>query len=173
MAGLRLPTRIKFAWRGGGRHIKCQNTHVLNCNMPRYRCKHRRLLGSAGHFFAIATCFWLAIGLGFAQITQQEAPEDAKINRQRGLAMLSEIKEALKEHYYDPTFHGINIDDRFRTAQERIKGLDSNAQIFRVIAQAVLDLEDSHTIFIPPSHYNRTEYGFSFQMVGNVCHIAM
>jgi len=139
--------------------------------MPRYRCKHRRLLGSAGHFFAIATCFWLAIGLGFAQITQQEAPEDAKINRQRELAMLSEIKEALKEHYYDPTFHGINIDDRFRTAQERIKGLDSNAQIFRVIAQAVLDLEDSHTIFIPPSHYNRTEYGFSFQMVGNVCHI--
>jgi C-terminal processing protease CtpA/Prc len=85
--------------------------------------------------------------------------------------MLSEIKEALKEKYYDPSFHGINIDERFRATQERIKKLDTNAQIFRVIAQAILDLNDSHTIFIPPSHYNRTEYGFSFQMVGNVCHI--
>jgi C-terminal processing protease CtpA/Prc len=120
---------------------------------------------------AITICLWLALGLALAQITRDESPENAKINRQRGLAMLSEIKEKLKEQYYDPTFHGLDIDERFRAAQERIKGLDTNAQIFRVIAQAVLDLNDSHTIFIPPSHYNRTEYGFSLQMVGNICHI--
>ena len=106
-----------------------------------------------------------------AQFSGQESPENAKINRQRGQAMLSEIKEKLKEEYYDPTFHGIDIDERFRAAQERIKRLQTNSQIFRVIAQAVLDLNDSHTIFIPPSHFNRTEYGFSMQMVGNVCHI--
>ena len=85
--------------------------------------------------------------------------------------MLADIQRVLTEQYYDPSFHGIDVHERFRIAKERIKDLQTNAQIFRVIAQAVLDLNDSHTIFIPPLHYNRMEYGFSLQMVGNVCHV--
>ena len=114
--------------------------------------------------------FYLVLGTVFA-IAQQESPLDAKINRQRGLEMLADIQRVLTEQYYDPSFHGIDLNERFRIAKERIKDLQTNAQIFRVIAQAVLDLNDSHTIFIPPSHYNRMEYGFSLQMVGNVCHV--
>ena len=114
--------------------------------------------------------FYLLLGTVFS-IAQQESPLDAKINRQRGLEMLADIQRVLTEQYYDPSFHGIDLNERFRIAKERIKDLQTNAQIFRVIAQAVLDLNDSHTIFIPPLHYNRMEYGFSLQMVGNVCHV--
>jgi C-terminal processing protease CtpA/Prc len=126
----------------------------------------------ARQIFAITICLWLVLGSALAQWTPDKSPENAKVNRERGLAMLSDIKEKLKEQYYDPTFHGVNVDERFRAAQEQIKRIDTNGQIFRVIAEAVLDLDDSHTIFIPPSHYNHTEYGFSLQMVGYVCHIA-
>ena len=118
--------------------------------------------------FAIA--LYVCLSIVFA-LAQDESPPVAKINRERGLEMLSEIQNTLKEQYYDPTFHGIDLDERFLAAKERIKGLQTNAQIFLVIAQAVLDLNDSHTFFIPPSHYNRVEYGFSLQMVGNLCHI--
>jgi C-terminal processing protease CtpA/Prc len=153
--------------------IESRNNKRTELGMPRYHHITRWVLFSspALRIFPITISFCLGLGFALAQITLDESPENAKINRQRGLTMISEIKERLKEQYYDPTFHGINIDERFRAAQERIKGLDTNAQIFRVIAQAVLDLNDSHTIFIPPSHYNRTEYGFSLQMVGNICHV--
>jgi C-terminal processing protease CtpA/Prc len=125
----------------------------------------------AQRLLAITICVWLLLGSAWAQMMPDKSPEDAKVNRQRGMDMLSEIKNKLKDQYYDPTFHGMNIDERFRAAQEQIKRVDTNGQIFRIIAQAVLDLDDSHTIFIPPSHYHHTEYGFSLQMVGNVCHI--
>jgi len=104
-------------------------------------------------------------------MAQNESPSNPKINRERGLEILSNIQRALTEEYYDPSFHGIDLNERFREAKKRIKGLQTNSQIFRVIAQVVLDLNDSHTIFIPPSHYNRTEYGFSLQMIGNVCYV--
>jgi C-terminal processing protease CtpA/Prc len=106
-----------------------------------------------------------------ASLAQDESPTDTKTNRERGIEMLSEIKDILKEQYYDPTFHGIDLNKRFEAAKEEIKERRTNAEIFRVIAQAVLDLNDSHTMFIPPSRYRRTEYGFSLLMVGPVCHI--
>jgi C-terminal processing protease CtpA/Prc len=142
---------------------------MLKTSSRLVRLKSPRVRGlKSRRFFAIV--FYLLLGTAVAP-AQQESPLDAKINRQRGLEMLVDIQRALTEQYYDPSFHGIDLNERFRIAKERIKELQTNAQIFRVIAQAVLDLNDSHTIFIPPSHYNRMEYGFSLQMVGNVCHV--
>ena len=133
------------------------------------KVKIPRLGGLTSRVF-LKLASYLLLGTVFS-IAQQESPLDAKINRQRGLEMLADIQRVLTEQYYDPSFHGIDLNERFRIAKERIKDLQTNAQIFRVIAQAVLDLNDSHTIFIPPLHYNRMEYGFSLQMVGNVCHV--
>jgi C-terminal peptidase prc len=115
----------------------------------------------------------LFAGVSVAQVSVStvESPASAKLNRERGLNMLDDIKEALKDHYYDKTFHGINLDERIKTAKERIKTLDSNARIFRTIAQVLFEFKDSHTRFIPPSRANRVEYGFSLQMIGNNCYV--
>jgi C-terminal processing protease CtpA/Prc len=98
-------------------------------------------------------------------------PASAKLNRERGLAMLSEIKEIIKAEYYDPQFHGIDIEQHFKTASARIKELDTNSRIFTVIAQVLLDFNDSHTGFLPPNRSNRVEYGFSLQMIGDACYV--
>lgn len=94
-----------------------------------------------------------------------------KLNRSRGLNMLNEIKDEIKQRYYDKNFRGINLDERFKVAAERIKTMETNAQIFRVIAQVLLEFNDSHTRFYPPSRANRVEYGFSMQMIGNQCFV--
>ncbi len=99
------------------------------------------------------------------------SPASVKLNRSRGLNMLSDIKRALKENYYDKNFRGINIDDRFDLAAEKIKKLELNAQIFYIIAAVVLELNDSHTKFYPPGRANRVEYGFTMQMIGNNCYV--
>ena len=77
------------------------------------------------------------------------------LDRERGRAMLSSIKEELKKGYYDPTFHGMDVEARFTTADEKIKQAQSLGQIFGIIGQALADLNDSHTFFIPPSRTSR------------------
>lgn len=106
-----------------------------------------------------------------AQVFVSESQATVSNNRDRGVKMLDEIKSALKERYYDKNFRGLNIDAKFKEAVAKVKKLETNSQIFRVIAQVVLDLEDSHTQFYPPNRINRVEYGFSLQMIGGSCFV--
>jgi C-terminal processing protease CtpA/Prc len=121
----------------------------------------------------LSLCFFLLTQSVTAQITIDifDRPADSKQNRSRGLKMLDEIKGVIKKEYYDKSFRGIDIEERFKIAAERIKKLDANWQIFRVIAQVLLDFNDSHTRFFPPSRALRVEYGFTMQMIGSDCYI--
>jgi C-terminal processing protease CtpA/Prc len=122
-------------------------------------------------FFAalVALCF-LILPVS-SQMNEIVSPDDAKVNRKRGLDMLDNVKEALKAYYYDKTFHGINIEERFTAAAEKVKTLSTNSSIFRVIAATVLELKDSHTKFYPPARSSSVEYGFTMQMFGDTCRV--
>src|SRR5258706_13387782 len=74
-------------------------------------------------------------------------------DRDRGVTMLKIIKEDINKHYYDALFHGIDLDARFKSAESKIKLTKSNAEVFGVIAQVLLDFNDSHTAFIPPQRH--------------------
>ena len=80
--------------------------------------------------------------------------------------MLKIIKDDISKHYYDPAFHGIDLDARFKLAESKIKLTKSNAEIFGVIAQVLLDFNDSHTAFIPPQRQSAIEYGWLMKMFG-------
>lgn len=109
----------------------------------------------------------------FAQMLMKENNDSQSISTKRksGLQMLDNIRDVIKQYYYDPTFHGINLDERFKIAKEAVKTKETNAQIFRVIAQVLLDFRDSHTKFYPPARQTRIEYGFSMQTIGDECFI--
>lgn len=92
-------------------------------------------------------------------------------DRERGRTMLSVIKNDLKKNYYDPTFRGMDVDARFKEAEEKIKGATSQGQIFGIIAQALVDLDDSHTFFLPPGRSYTTEYGWQMQIIGDKCYV--
>jgi len=96
---------------------------------------------------------------------------DAKINRERGLIVLSRVKDEIKEYYYDPSFHGVDFNQIFNAAQEEINGLQTNLDILDTIALTVQKLDDSHTMFLPPYRLDHVEYGFSLQMIGDKCYI--
>ena len=106
-----------------------------------------------------------------AKVTTVASPKSAAFNRERGLKMLKTIKSELKGRYYDKNLRGIDIDTKYKEARDTIKKLKLNWQIFRVIAQFVMQFDDSHTKFYPPGRANRIEYGFTTQMIGNVCYI--
>lgn len=106
-----------------------------------------------------------------APAPESKSPKDAKRHREIGLKLLSEMKGALKQYYYDPKFRGIDINAKFKAAEERIKTLDYNWQVFRVLAQVLLDFNDSHTRFVTPPRTDNFEYGFSVQMIGAKCFV--
>lgn len=95
------------------------------------------------------------------------AQPDLNFQRERGRAMLRTIKDDLKKNYYDPNFRGMDVEARFGAADAKIKEAESVGQVFGIIAQALIDLNDSHTFFLPPSRANRTEYGWQMQAVGD------
>jgi C-terminal processing protease CtpA/Prc len=90
-----------------------------------------------------------------------------RFDRDSALSMLSAAKDDLKKNYFDPSLHGIDIETRFKDAEARLKEATTRDQLIITIAQAMLDFNDSHTYFVPPSRAAEVEYGWRMQMVGD------
>ena len=107
----------------------------------------------------------------FLSVLALKAQSLDSIGRGRAKDMLNAIKNELKSNYYDPTFHGMDLNARFKSAEEKIDKATSTGQAFGIIAQAVLELNDSHTKFYPPSLAAKFEYGWRMQMIGDKCFV--
>lgn len=81
--------------------------------------------------------------------------------------MLKTARDDIKKNYFDPSFRGIDLEARSKLAEERIKQAKSNGEVFGVIAQMLLDFNDSHTRFLPPPRSARVEYGWVMQTFGD------
>jgi carboxyl-terminal processing protease len=122
--------------------------------------------------FGSSLTFATALIAGLCLIAPQAiqsalAQPDLNFQRERGRAMLKTIKDDLKKNYYDTNFHGMDIEARFSAADAKMKEAASVGQVFGIIAQALIDLNDSHTFFLPPGRANRTEYGWQMQAFGD------
>lgn len=91
--------------------------------------------------------------------------------RDRARTMLNTIKKDIQRNYYDPNFRGVDVEARFKKADEDLKVAASLGQITTIIAQTLLDFHDSHTFFVPPSRYYTTEYGWQMQIIGDKCYV--
>jgi carboxyl-terminal processing protease len=92
-------------------------------------------------------------------------------DRERGHVMLNQVKDDIKGNYYDPTFRGLDLDARFKAADQMLDKATSLGQIFGIIAQTVVGLNDSHTFFVPPGQTVRSDYGWQLQAIGDKCYV--
>ena len=112
------------------------------------------------------------LALAFVALTPQVANAQLdRIERERALSMLNVVKSDLKNNYYDPAFRGMDVEARFKTAEEKVKTATSLGQAFGIVAQALLDLNDSHTFFVPPRRPETITYGWQMQMIGDKCFV--
>lgn len=113
----------------------------------------------------------LALALVATLCGGASAQEFGESDRDRGRTMLNVVKKDIQKHYYDGAFRGMDLDARFKAAEERVSKAQSNGEIFGVIAQALADLKDSHTFFIPPSRTVDVEYGWEMRAIGDGCYV--
>lgn len=95
--------------------------------------------------------------------------QNLSFERDRHKAMLASVKNDVKKNYYDPTFKGIDLEAKYKATVEKLDKADSIGQMSGIIAQFLIDFDDSHLFFVPPGKANKTDYGFDFRMVGDKC----
>lgn len=81
--------------------------------------------------------------------------------------MLRVIHDHVKKYYYDPSYHGVDIDARYSAYAKKIGQETNRGAAFTDIAAYLSGLHDSHTFFIPPERSAIFDYGFRMQMVGD------
>jgi C-terminal processing protease CtpA/Prc len=127
------------------------------------------LINAAAIGLFVVAAMWQGVRAQQQQPPQQQAI--TPLERGRAENMLGGIHEELKKNYYDPTFHGIDVDARYKTYLERLKKAPTLGEAFRVIAAYLSGLDDSHTFFKPPQRSYSFDYGYQMQMVGEQCFI--
>jgi carboxyl-terminal processing protease len=100
-------------------------------------------------------------------VLSAQAPALSKNDREIARTMLRQIREDLERHYYDPTFHGIDLKARFADAEARLDSVASASDATAILTDVVMQLNDSHTTFNPPRRSASVDYGWSMAMVGD------
>ena len=113
----------------------------------------------------------LTFGMLQALLSQTPSQKINANDRERARVMLADMRDAVKKNYYDPTFHGIDLEARYQTYRERVDKAETLADSYRVIAAFLAGLDDSHTFFIPPRRTYRSEYGYRMRIIGEACFI--
>lgn len=117
----------------------------------------------------ISLLLLIALCLPLADASAQQKAGRLEIGQWRDV--LKNLKSALKDNYYDPSFRGIDLDARFELAHDKMKSAKSLSELTGIAAQVLLDLEDSHTLLIPPYNFSYVDYGWRMQVVGSDCYV--
>ena len=114
-----------------------------------------------------------ALALALAQALPVLAgPSLSRVERGRVTTMLRRVRTDVLARYYDPAFRGIPLAARFEAAERALEQAQSLSQAMTVVASVLDELGDAHTFFIPPPYATRTDYGWTFQAVGESCFVS-
>ncbi len=98
--------------------------------------------------------------------------QDMDNERGRHQEILARIKDDVQKNYYDPSYKGIDLEAKYKVAKEKIRKAGSIGQMSSIIAQFLIDFDDSHLFFFPPGRADKVSYGFDFSMVGDKCFVS-
>jgi hypothetical protein len=87
-------------------------------------------------------CF---VGIDGKELAGQQSKKLDSFQLERDHQMLRTVGDEIKKNYYDPKYHGVNLDDMYEKADRLLDASTSNTNAFLVIAEFVDTLQDSHT----------------------------
>lgn len=90
-----------------------------------------------------------------------------RVEKGRMKAILNIVKSEVKKNYYDPNYHGIDLEERFKKAEEKLDVATSTSQSIAVIVQVLVDFNDSHLFLLPPPTTLAVEYGWRMHAIGD------
>ena len=116
---------------------------------------------------AFAAC--LLILLASSSFAQEDKVQPG--DRERGRNILGSVWDSIKKNYYDPSYHGVDMQARYKEGLAHIDKATSFNQMLGIVAWFTDGLDDSHTFFVPPPHAFKLDYGWRARMIGDRCFI--
>jgi len=113
----------------------------------------------------------LLCALGLAAAPPLDAQPLSEQDKRRARKMLEQLQKELEKRYYDPTFRGLDLDALREKATVAAENAQNEYHMFTMIAQYLLALDDSHTVFYPPAYVTEVDYGFGLQFMGDTCYV--
>ena len=95
----------------------------------------------------------------------------SSLQRDQALQMLSDVHDKVYKEYYDPTFHGVDFESRYREAVQKIHKAETVSDALGIIAWMLDGLNDSHTFFLPPPRPYLVEEGWETSFIGENCFV--
>lgn len=93
------------------------------------------------------------------------------LQRDRTIQILHDVAGTVRKNYYDPQYHGVDMEAQFKAAEGKIRNAPHLGNALAAIVDALNALHDSHTYFVPPLRPLHSEYGYRQEMVGERCFI--
>jgi C-terminal processing protease CtpA/Prc len=97
------------------------------------------------------------------------ATEFRDSDRAHAYTMLRDLQREVGDAYFDPALKGVDLAANAEVAKQRIAKAASIGDTFSALAQFLLELDDSHTFFVPPRQTTIVDYGWRMGMVGDNC----
>src|SRR5271154_5233765 len=88
------------------------------------------------------------------------AKADDKHERGRMEDIMDVVTKDIQKNFYDPNLKGVDWKAITEHARQRIRQADHIGDMLAAIASVPYQLNDSHTVFIPPGRSAKVEYGF-------------
>lgn len=119
-------------------------------------------------------CVFLILLTGFVVVVQESTGQEAPIDPQERHIIeivLGDVVQDVKSNYYNPNYHGVDLDALFKEAKERVKVAKTYNQALATVAWVLRKLDDSHTFLIPPRRSHKRIYDYRYAMIGDECYI--
>jgi C-terminal processing protease CtpA/Prc len=117
----------------------------------------------------LAALLLACLGLAGGWISTGAPSRDQAISKDdayRVGRMLRDAYDAVTRNYYDPTFHGVDLDARYREYEGKLGSASSMNAGLTFVAGFLSGLTDSHTYFVPPARPYKIDYGYRLAPIG-------
>jgi carboxyl-terminal processing protease len=89
------------------------------------------------------------------------------VDRGRMEEVLDVVSKDVQKNFYDPKLRGLDWKALTDKSRERIRKAENTGEMIAAIYALLYQLNDSHTLFIPPGRTEVASYGFKAEPVGN------
>lgn len=113
---------------------------------------------------------WIAAVAAIATPPSPPTFTEGDLVRARG--MLRRAQEEVVREFHDPQLLGANFNQQCDVVDQALPRARSNSEAMMMIAQAFLDLGDSHTAFISPRRRDLVKHGWQFHAVGPATYVS-
>lgn len=132
----------------------------------------RQTKASRGSWTAISAVLALALLASIVPMTSHATTAEIReSDLSHAYTMLRDVQKEIEEKYFDASYRGVDLGANAEVAKARISKATSIGETLAAIAQFVLELDDSHTFFVPPWQTATVDYGWDMGIVGDTCYV--